>query len=167
VDELIEAVEYWMSDIVEELEKPKWKQDAEKKSNPADYNNSDEAENNDSKILGIQLPSNAKFVPVEKPKNVNKKNVDIDALRKIASGEGLKGEFQLTKKKIDIDQEYEFTIGSLPDVDDRVFIDKKSIAMIDKYNPGLFFVKWENRNLIFSDKEEFDRFANDNGIILI
>lgn len=131
---------------------PKWKQEIEKKSNPTDERISEvpKMSNFEKAIESVS----------EKPK------VDMDALRKIASGEGLKGEFSLTKKKVVIDELYDFEIGSLPDIDDRVYVDKKSIAMVDKYNPGVYYVIWEGRNLMFTKKSLFDRFAKDNLIML-
>jgi len=159
---------------------PKWKIEAEKKSNPADYDSVKQLEEITS-ILSDEAGQFPLKVPVEKigekesdvvgvsklaTTNNSPKKVDMDALRKIASGEGLKGEFSLTKKKVVIDELYDFEIGSLPDIDDRVYVDKKSIAMVDKYNPGVYYVIWEGRNLMFTQKSEFDRFAKDNLIML-
>jgi hypothetical protein len=176
IDELIEAIEYWMSDIVEEVEKPKWKIEAEKKSNPTDYITDEVAvekhkkHNHKSSIeigKGVyDAPKVANLINDEAGQFVGHKKVDMDALRKIAAGEGLKGEFSLTKKKVVIDELYDFEIGSLPDIDDRVYVDKKSIAMVDKYNPGVYYVIWEGRNLMFTQKAEFDRFAKDNLILI-
>lgn len=167
VDDLLLSVREWMDDILEErgeIEMPEWKKKMNE-GNPV----------GDNKVLGVQIPSNGsvKFVPNDgsASKNtisvvVEKKPVDMDALRDIAAGKGLKGYFSLTKKKIPIDELYEFEVGSLPDVDDRVFLDNKNITMVDKYNPGVFFAIWENRNLKFDKKEEFNRFCKDQNISL-
>jgi len=154
---------------------PKWKIEAEKKSNPTDYITDEVAvekhkkHNHKSSIeigKGVyDAPKVTNLINDESGQFVKPK-IDMEALRKIASGEGLKGEFSLTKKKVAIDELYDFEIGSLPDIDDRVYVDKKSIAMVDKYNPGVYYVIWEGRNLMFEDKSEFDRFAKDNLIML-
>lgn len=178
VDELIEAVEYWMSDIVEEVEKPKWKKEAEKKSNPADNDSLEVVvENNPPKWAKKHKQVVKNQVSVDKNESesmsdlaitVNgKKKVDMDALRKIASGEGLKGEFQLTKKKVDIEEKYDFVYAkNIPDQDDQIAVDKKGIAFYSKYDLGVFYVKWEGKYIRFDEKAEFDRFANDNLIML-
>ena len=135
-----------LGDVLEE--KLKWNQESEKKSNSSDDDKSTSSGMNNFE-RAIDSVS-------------EKKKVDMDALRKIASGEGLKGEFELTKKKVDIGDKYDFMyVKSLPDVDDQVFIEKKNLALIDKYNPGIFYVKWEDKYLMFEDKAEFDRFAKE------
>lgn len=135
-----------MKDVSQEI--PKWKQEAEKKSNPADN-----VVYNAPKVSDLISDEAGQFV---KPK------VDIDALRKIASGEGLKGEFQLTKKKVDIDEEYEFEyVKSIPGINDAIYLDKKGLACYDKDDLGVFYVKWEGKYMRFEDKAEFDRFAKE------
>jgi len=93
-----------------------------------------------------------------------KKKVDMDALRAIANGEGIKSEL-FTNKKQPIDELYEFeVVKSLPDIDNQVAIDSKGISLYDRYDIGIFYVKWEGRYLRFDNKAEFDRFAKDNNI---
>ena len=146
---------------------PKWKQDAEKKSNPADYI-SDEAGQ-----FPLNVPAEkfgeveSEIIGVGKLTTVSKKNVDMDALRKIASGEGLKGGFELTKKKVDIDQEYDFEyVKSIPGINDAIYVDKKGLACYDKDDLGVFYVKWESKYMRFEDKAEFDRFAKEYLILI-
>ena len=135
---------------------PKWKQEAEKKSNPAD-NVLVKAEAEQKKYDNLET---AKEVS-SRVKVVDKK-VDMEALRKIASGEGLKGEFQLTKKKVDIDEEYEFEyVKSIPGINDAIYLDKKGLACYDKDDLGVFYVKWEAKYMRFENKAEFDRFAKE------
>lgn len=113
---------------------PKWKLEVEKKSNPTD----------------------------DIVSSVPKKVVDMDALRNIASGNALKGVFELTKKKVDIDVEYDFEcVKSIPSSDDAIYIDKQGLACYDKNDLGVFYVKWDGRKLQFKDKSEFDRFAKE------
>ena len=101
--------------------------------------------------------SNIKVTP-------EKKEVDVNALRKIANGQGLKSEL-FEKKKLPLDELYEFEyVKSLPDIDNQVAIDSKGISLYDRYDPGIFYVKWEGKYLRFEDKAEFDRFAKDNNI---
>ncbi len=133
----------------------------EKKSDPADdvlIKAEAEQKKYDNLETAREISSRVKVVD---------KKVDMDALRKIASGQGLKGGFELTKKKVNIDEIYDFTVGKLPEPEYRVIVDKKGIAMVDQYNPGIVYVVWEGRNLLFEERSEFDRFAKNNGIILI
>jgi len=94
------------------------------------------------------------------------KKEKIKALQDMADlikNEGASKPELFTKKKINIDEEYEFeVVKTLPDIDDQVYVDKKQIAMYDKYDIGVFYVKWEGRNLKFVSKREFDRFCTDN-----
>lgn len=157
---------------------PKWKIEAEKKSNPADYSNVKEARKSsdllstpiyskdgyEGEIHELIAPEISKFEKAiesvaEKPKA---KKVDMDALRKIAAGEGVKGTFSLTKKKVNIDEEYEFEyVKSIPDQDDQIVIDKKGLAFYSKYDLGVFYVKWEGKYMRFDSKAEFDRFGKE------
>lgn len=94
--------------------------------------------------------------------NPKDKKVDMDALRDIASGKGLKGTFALTKKKVNIDEEYEFEyVKSVPDQDDQIVVDKKGLAFYSKYDLGVFYVKWEGKYMRFDSKAEFDRFGKE------
>ena len=143
-----------LKDVSEEI--PKWKQEAEKKSNPADD------------VLVKAEAEQKKYDNLETIKEISSrvkvvdKKVDMDALRKIASGEGLKGEFQLTKKKVDIDEEYEFEyVKSIPGINDAIYLDKKGLACYDKDDLGVFYVKWEAKYMRFENKAEFDRFAKE------
>jgi hypothetical protein len=146
---------------------PKWKIEVEKKSNPTDYI-SDEAGQFSLKVPVEKFgDTESEIIGVGKLTTVSKKNVDMDALRKIASGEGLKGEFQLTKKKVDIEEKYAFVYAkSIPDQDEQIPLDKKGISFYSKYDLGVFYVKWEGKYIRFDEKAEFDRFANDNLIML-
>ena len=154
---------------------PKWKQEVEKKLNPTD-----EVIENPPIIEKEHYPVNASNYREEKlvydaPKVTDlisdeagqfvkpkTKNVDMDALRKIASGEGLKGEFALTKKKVNIDEKYEFEyVKSIPDQDDQIPVDKKGLAFYSKYDLGVFYVKWEGKYMRFDSKAEFDRFGKE------
>jgi hypothetical protein len=143
---------------------PKWddklvRRGPEKKSNPTDIKfEKTTAESYDGKksdsLLGDELGQFAK------PKKV----VDMDALRAIANGQGVKSEL-FSKKKVNIDDEYSFEVVKvIPDINDQIYIDKKQIAFYDKYDIGVFYVKWEGRYLRFEDKKEFDRFCKDNEI---
>lgn len=174
VDDLLQNVVYWMNEVNEVKgkvsvleEKPKWKQDAEKKSNPADYI-IDEAGQFPLKVPVENFgDAEGGIIGVGKLTTVSKKNVDMDALRKIASREGLKGEFQLTKKKVGIEEKYAFVYAkNIPDQDEQISVDKKGIAFYSKYDLGVFYVKWEGKYIRFDEKAEFDRFANDNLIML-
>jgi hypothetical protein len=147
----------------------------EKKSNPADYITDEVAvekhkkHNHKSSIAigkGVYDAPKVENLINDEVGQFVKSKVDMEDLGKIAAGEGLKGEFSLTKKKVEIDELYDFEIGSLPDIDDRVYIDKKSIAMVDKYNPGVYYVIWEGRNLMFTKKAVFDRFAKEYLILI-
>lgn len=157
IDELIEAIEYWMSDIVEEVEKPKRKIDSEKKSNPTDDNVKAAWSEYDSKVNSKKESSiNDEARQFVKPK------VDMDALRKISAGEGVKGTFSSAKKKVNIDEEYEFEyVKSIPDQDDQIQVDKKGLAFYSKYDLGVFYVKWEGKYLRFDSEAEFDRFSKE------
>lgn len=125
--------------------------ESEKKSNPTDDNKSTAPE--------ISKFEKAIESAVENPKA---KNVDMDALRDIASGKGLKGTFALTKKKVNIDEEYEFEyVKSIPDQDDQIVIDKKGLAFYSKYDLGVFYVKREGKYMRFDSKAEFDRFGKE------
>jgi hypothetical protein len=91
---------------------------------------------------------------------VEKKVVDMDALRAIASGINLSDSF--VKKKVNIDQEYDFEIcKSIPVGDDAIYLDKQGLACYNRYDLGIYYVKWENRYLKFLDKKEFDRFSKE------
>ena len=150
----------------------------EKKSNPADNDSLEVVvENNPPKWAKKHKQVVKNQVSVDKNESESmsdlaitvkgKKKVDMDALRKIASGEGLKGEFQLTKKKVDIEEKYDFVYAkNIPDQDDQIAVDKKGIAFYSKYDLGVFYVKWEGKYIRFDEKAEFDRFANDNLIML-
>jgi hypothetical protein len=71
----------------------------------------------------------------------------------------------MVKTKISIDEEYDFeVVNILPDLDCQIPIDKKQISFYDKYDLGIFYVRWEGRFLKFIDKKEFDRFCKNNEI---
>ena len=152
IDELIEAIEYWMSDIVERVEKPKWKIEAEKKSNSADYSNVKEAEE-----AGQFVKPKKEVTDVKKDK--------IKALQEIADtikNGGMAKSDLFAKKKVNIDEEYEFEyVKSIPDQDDQILIDKKGLAFYSKYDLGVFYVKWEGKYMRFDSKAEFDRFGKE------
>ena len=103
----------------------------------------------------------------EPVKEVKKIDEDMMAkLRDIASGNNLSGGFELTKKKVNIDDVYSFEyVKGFPDLEDCIFVDKKGIACYDKYNLGIFYIKWDGKFLMFDDKKEFERFCKDNLII--
>jgi len=125
----------------------------EKKSNPSDINSSEVGAKET-----IEEPIAEEEIEVFNPNKDGK----IDLLRSIANVSGMKSEMFETKK-INIDDKYDFeAVSSLPDIDDQVYVDKKQIAMYDKYDIGVFYVKWEGRNLRFVNKREFDRFCTDN-----
>jgi len=95
------------------------------------------------------------------------KNGKIDLLRSIANVSGMKSDMFETKK-VNIDDEYDFEIvSSLPDIEYLKSADVKGIALIDIYDVGVYYVKWESRNLKFTDKKEFDRFCKNHLIKII
>lgn len=78
-----------------------------------------------------------------------------------------KKEVILEEEKLTLDQIYDLQIVSkLPDIDDQVFIDKKQICLYDKYNQGVFYIKWEGQFLMFLEKEIFLKFCKDKEILL-
>lgn len=94
------------------------------------------------------------------PQVIGKKVVDMDALRAIASGNNLSGSF--VKKKVNIDEEYDFELcKSIPSGDEAIYVDKQGLACYNRYDLGIYYVKWENRYLKFLDKKEFDRFSKE------
>ena len=131
---------------------------------PIQYTGTNKQSYDGDKIDSLLIDKASQYV---KPKEIvkpAKKSVDMNALRAIANGEGLKSEL-FAKKKVNIDEEYEFeVVKSLPDLDDQVYIDKKQIALYDKYDSGVFYIKWEGRYLKFENKKEFDRFCKNNDI---
>lgn len=135
----------------------KWQQEAEKKSNPTDEVlkiPADKFGEKENDLVGVSKLATTM--------NKKTKKVDMDALRSIASGEGLKGTFALTKKKVDIAEEYEFEyVKSIPDQDDQIPVDKKGLAFYSKYDLGVFYVKWEGKYMRFDNKAEFDRFGKE------
>ena len=121
--------------------------------------------------VDVMLDSKKKIEPqvvdevIKKPvKEVKKIDEDMMAkLRDIAAGKNLSGGFELTKKKVNIDDVYSFEyVKGFPDLEDCIFVDKKGIACYDKYNLGIFYIKWEGKYLMFDDKKEFERFCKDN-----
>lgn len=143
-------------DIEQEESISKWKQNfLEKKSTASGIDKWKPVPATSEEIA--EAKGNIKVTP-------EKKEVDMDALRKIANGQGLKSEL-FEKKKLPLDELYEFEyVKSLPDIDNQVAIDSKGISLYDRYDPGIFYVKWEGKYLRFEDKAEFDRFAKDNNI---
>lgn len=93
-----------------------------------------------------------------------KKN-KIKVLQEIAdtikNGGGVKSDL-FPKKKVNIDEEYEFEyVKSIPDQDDQIVFDKKGLAFYSKYDLGVFYVKWEGKYMRFDSKAEFDRFGKE------
>jgi len=71
-------------------------------------------------------------------------------------------------KTVPLDQLFNFEIvSSLPDKDDRIFLDKKGNVMFDKYNPSIFYVAHEDKFLMFTDKGELEKFCEQQLIVLI
>ena len=82
----------------------------------------------------------------------------MDKLRRIASGEKLVEEVE--KEKPVLEDLYEFdAVTNLPDIDDRVYLDVKGFSFCDKYDPGKYYVVYDGRNMMFSNKQEFGRFS--------
>jgi hypothetical protein len=154
VEDLIGLIEVWIDDLKNESEEsvPKWEQDLIQKKSTA----SGKVEN---EVL------RAESIVIERINTEpEKKKVDMDALRAIANGEGVKSDL-FAKKKPSYDDLYDFEdVKSLPDIDNQVAIDSKGISLYDRYDVGIFYVKWDGKYLRFDDKAEFDRFAKDNSI---
>lgn len=93
--------------------------------------------------------------------------VNMDFLKDIALGKGLKGTYQLTKKKFVIEDEYdciEVTSG-LPSIIDRIYYGTRDkIAFWDKDDISVYYVKWDGKYYKFVDSSEFNRFAKDKNI---
>jgi len=71
------------------------------------------------------------------------------------------------KFDVALDEIYDLQIVSkLPDIDDQVFIDKKQICLYDKYNQGVFYIKWDGLFLMFLNKDIFLKFCKDKEILL-
>lgn len=155
---------------------PKWKQEAEKKSNPTDDSLEVVVENTPPDWVKkhksvirqekevYDAPKVTDLIKDEPSQFVNPKakKVDMDALRDIASRKELKGTFALTKKKVNIDEEYEFEyVKSVPSITDAIYVDKKGLACYDKDDLGVFYVKWEGKYMRFDSKAEFDRFGKE------
>lgn len=89
---------------------------------------------------------------------IKKGKIDMDNLRMIASGEELVEKVENGKPLL-VDL-YDFDIvTNLPDVDDRVYVDVNGLSFCDKYDPGKYYVVYDGRNMMFSDRKEFDRFS--------
>jgi len=154
VEGLIGLIEVWIDDLKNDSEEsvPKWKQDLLQKKSTASGKTDNDVLRSESLVI-------------EKVETgTEKKKVDMDMLRAIANGQGVKSELFANKKQ-PIDELYEFEYAkSLPDIDNQVAIDSKGISLYDRYDPGIFYVKWDGKYLRFENKAEFDRFAKENNI---
>lgn len=93
------------------------------------------------------------------------KSEKIELAKSIVSGLKISDNGVLVKSKPSYDDLYDFEyVKSLPDIDNQVAIDSKGISLYDRYDVGIFYVKWEGKYLRFDNKAEFDRFAKDNSI---
>jgi len=124
--------------------------------------------NSGNEVTAIVLPPNAKFVSGDK--DVSQDTVKVEtgvnppdwAKNKVVVHKIQSEKTEFTKS---LDEIYDLEfVDKLPDLDDQVYTDKKQIAMFDKYNPDVFFVKWEDKFLKFIKKAEFLRFCKDNSI---
>jgi orotate phosphoribosyltransferase-like protein len=114
-------------------DKPEWKVNAEKKSNPTDY------------VLGV---------PAEK---LGEKENDLVGISKLATAMNSNKKVDISKE-----YEFDY-VKSIPGVgiNDAIYVDKKGLACYDKDDLGVFYVKWEGKYIRFEDKAEFDRFAKE------
>ena len=156
------------ADYVEEV--PKWKQNLEKKSNSADIVYSETTAESyegkkENKLLVDEVGQYAKPKPKFTP-NATRNEVNMDALREIANGKGVKSELFTANKK-PIDEQYdciEVTRG-IPDISERIYASAKSqIAFWDRDDNTVFYVSWENKYYRFVNSAEFNRFLKDNQI---
>jgi hypothetical protein len=102
-----------------------------------------------------------KFTP-----NAQKNTVNMDALRAIANGEGVKSELFATKKKA-ISEIYDCIIvdRGVPQEADRVYYGSNNrIAFCDRYDNTVFYVNWEGKYYRFVNSSEFNKFLKDNKI---
>lgn len=95
-----------------------------------------------------------------------KKVVDMDALRAIANGEGLKTSSFTTVKK-PIDEIYDCIIveKGIPAESDRIYYGTNNrIAFWDRDDVSVFYANWENKYYQFANSKEFNKFCKDNQI---
>ena len=150
---------------------PKWKQNLEKKSNPTDDTVIEQMQNGKvvegdfisaSEIKNtIAFKVKPKFTP-----NATRNEVNMDALREIANGKGVKSELFATKKK-PIDEIYDCiaVTRGIPDISERIYASAKSqIAFWDRDDNTVFYVNWENKYYRFVNSNEFNRFLKDQNI---
>lgn len=156
------------------INKSSWKDkvsaDVEKKLNPTDIVYSETTAKSyegkkENKLLvdevGQYAKPKSKFTP-----NATKNDVNIDALRAIANGKGVKSELFATKKK-PIDEIYDCiaVTRGIPDISERIYASAKSqIAFWDRDDNTVFYVSWENKYYRFVNSAEFNKFLKDNQI---
>ena len=163
------------------INKSSWKDkvsaDVEKKLNPADDTIEIVVENKppdwatapkykqvlkQSSTITYSVPEKkAPFTP-----NATKNDVNMDALRTIANGKGVKSELFATKKK-PIDEIYDCiaVTRGIPDISERIYASAKSqIAFWDRDDNTVFYVNWENKYYRFVNSAEFNKFLKDNQI---
>lgn len=165
VNELISAIDKWIDGLDAKSNVPKWKEElvkksVEKKSSVSDIKFS---ETTAKSYDGKKFDSMAIDEPIQFVKPESKKVVDMDALRLIASGKGVKSELFAKKKSIEEEYDFEY-VTSLPDLESQVPIGSKGMAFYDRYDLGRFYVRFEGKFLRFEDEKEFNRFAKDKMI---
>lgn len=95
-----------------------------------------------------------------------KKVVDMDALRAIANGEGLKTSSFTTVKK-PIDEIYDCIIveKGIPVESDRIYYGTNNrVAFWDRDDSSVFYANWENKYYQFANSKEFNKFCKENQI---
>ena len=95
-----------------------------------------------------------------------KKVVDMDALRAIANGEGLKtSSFTTVKKPIDEIYDCICVEKGIPAESDRIYYGANNrIAFWDRDDVSVFYANWENKYYQFANSKEFNKFCKDNQI---
>ena len=149
------------------INKPSWKEkeiaSIEKKSNPADiaglktWVSSTET----NEVVKDVLPKKANFIP-----NAVKNGIDMNALRAIANGEGVKSDLFATEKKA-IDEIYECVVveRGVPSDADRIYYGTNNrIAFWDRDDATVFYVSWEGKFYRFVNAGQFNKFCKDNQI---
>lgn len=157
----------------------------EKKSNPADIKfleTTDDAYDG-NKVLSLLSDEAGQFVKLSPEKieelrikeNLSqeikkgasaKKVVDMDMLRDIAAGKGLKTSSFTTVKK-PIDEIYDCIIveKGIPAESDRIYYGANNrIAFWDRDDASVYYANWENKYYQFANSKEFNKFCKENQI---
>ena len=95
-----------------------------------------------------------------------KKVVDMDALRAIANGEGLKtSSFTTVKKPIDEIYDCICVEKGIPAESDRIYYGANNrIAFWDRDDASVYYANWDNKYYRFANSKEFNKFCKDNQI---